>query len=143
METYPIHSLASQQIHKVESEDPENVFKLEIESWCYGLFRFPGELSAKLIHALIREMSGSFLYAVKNHFAFSLVWVAKQLHKASEGIVNEKELALHIIACMPNPASLNSDEFAVFEQVITEAKKVYPDVVQRFESRLSKARAKQ
>lgn len=143
MESYPSHSnLVLEEAFKVQPDEPEKLFKLDIESWCYGLARFPEPLTAKLIHALIREMSGSFLYAVQNDYAFDLIAVAKQLHDSSEGIVNQKELALHLIACMPNPASLSTAELLVFERIISKAEKVYPDVVEKFRSRISKAKFK-
>lgn len=143
MSYLPLKRLFRENFHPVQQEDPENIFELDIDSWCHGLMRFGGELSAKLLHALIREMSGSFLYAVKNNYAFSVVKVAKRIHKISKGIVNEKELALHIIACLPNPSSLESQELSVVEDIIRQTENIYPDVALKFQSRLQKAKANQ
>ena len=142
MEILPLHNVILAEACTVQREDVENVFRLDIDSWCYGLSRFSGNLTPKLIHALIREMSGSFLYAVENLYAFSVVRVAQRLHEVSENIVNEKELAFHIIACLPNPSILSPERFAVFEEIIEQVNRVYPDVVQKFQSRLANSRSK-
>ena len=138
----PLSTGISDEAGTSQKDDPENIFRLDIDSWCYGLSRFSGNITPKLIHALIREMSGTFLYAIKNQYAFSVVSVAKCLHEASEGAANLKELALHIIACLPNPSILDEKQLTVFEEIIAQANRIYPDVVHKFESRLAKSRAK-
>ena len=136
METYPNNGEVSQGLASVTSEEIKNTFYSEIDSWCYGLTRFPDTITPKLMHALLREMSGAFLYAVNNHFVFDLIKVAKKLFETCDGVVSEKELAMHIIACLPNPKNLDEKSLQTFKEIIENTKTVYPDVVKRFENRL-------
>jgi hypothetical protein len=136
MEISPNHSLVSEGYYLVPNEQAEKDFALEIDSWCSALKRFPEPLTSKLMYALINEMSGSFLKAVNGHFAFDLVRLAKRLYEISEAIINEKELVFYILAHLPNPTQLDVAGLSTFEEIVAEAEKVYPDVVQKLKNRL-------
>lgn len=125
-------------LRPVAERSYDKIFPLEIESWCYGISRFPGALTPKIIHAVIREMSGTFLKAVQHQIAFNLLDVVARIQEASESIVNDRELTFYIIAQLPNPQKLNDSERATLDAIIARVQETYPDVVQRFEARLKK-----
>ncbi len=124
------------------SENParEN-FKIDIESWLFAINQSKAKFDHETIHALLRQMSGSFAEAISNQVDFDLVQLAERIHEATGKVVNLKEIVFYTLANLPNPVPLSDDQFRTFEQVILKAKDKFPEVVAKFESRLRAARA--
>ena len=75
----------------------ENVFNAEIEGWCYGLYHYPGEITAPLVHALIREIRATFVRAVENNVVFNVTEISELFCQAAKYLIPEKEIAFSIL----------------------------------------------
>jgi hypothetical protein len=76
----------------------DEVFKIEIEGWCFGITNYPGEVSPQIVHRIIRELGAGFQAAVEHNVVFDINEIATQFSKAARFLVHEKEIAFAIIA---------------------------------------------
>ena len=42
----------------------DEVFQIEMDGWCFGITNYPGEVSAQVVHRIIRELASSFQAAM-------------------------------------------------------------------------------
>ena len=130
--------LANGSTPLISSYNPsERQFTLEITSWLQALQKFPSEISPKLVHGLIKEMSGTFLFAIKGNFAFSLIEIAERIDAISNSVVPKKEIVFSLIAHLPSPKIIDQNEKDTLLNIIGSTAKEYPEIVKRFEKKLS------
>lgn len=113
----------------------DEVFKVEIDCWCYGLNKFPGEMTGALVHRVIREMQPIFRGAVDNNFVFDLLYTARLIAVAVNDILSEKEIVFSILAQLPGPHELTEDGQFVLAQIVDQAEQEYGGVLDRLERR--------
>ncbi|MBX7144661.1 MAG: hypothetical protein K1X79_09445 [Oligoflexia bacterium] len=109
----------------------DEIFKVEIEGWCYGLSNYPGEIFPGLIHRVIKELSPSFREALEHGVAFNILEISQKFSKAAKYLVHEKEIAFSILSQFPHPASLTEDAQFVMAQIIDQVEQTYGGALER------------
>lgn len=113
----------------------DEVFRIEIEGWCYGLANYPGEMTPAIVHRLLRELALSFESAIQHNVAFSILELGKMFSDSVEGLVSEREIAFSVLSHLPRPTELDEEQRFVLAQVIDEVERTYGGAVDRFEKR--------
>jgi hypothetical protein len=111
----------------------DEVFQIEVEGWCYGLMKYPGEMSPAIVHRIIRELAMSFEAAIEHHVVFSILGLARQISQAVEGIVSERDVAFSILGQLPNPGRVSEEGRFVLAQIVDEVEREYGGVIARLE----------
>ena len=111
------------------------VFDIEMAGWCYGIERYPGEIFSGLVHAVIKELRGSFKVAIQHNYVFNVLLLAKNYSKAAKYLVHEKEIVFSILAQFPNPADLNEEAQFTMAQIIDQVEQQYGGALQRLQRR--------
>ena len=91
----------------------DEVFEIEIDGWMFGLANYPGEISPQVIHRIVRELCTSFHLAIEHNVVFNVLQIANRFSEAARFLVHEQEIAMAIIAQLPNPATLEEDQQVV------------------------------
>jgi hypothetical protein len=113
----------------------DEVFEIEIDGWVFGLTNYPGEISPQIIHRIIRELATSFHLAVEHNVVFNPLQVAKKFSDASRSLVHEQEIAMAILAQLPNPAVLNEEGQCILGLVVDQVEQAYPGALDSFYDR--------
>jgi hypothetical protein len=116
------------------------IFALEIDSWCFGLSRYGGELTAALVHRVVEELAPVFRSAIDHCFVFDLLGTAKKINQAASNAVDQIEITLNILSQLPCPYALDEERQFVYAQIIDQAEKEYSGVLECFEKRWQKER---
>lgn len=111
----------------------DEIFEIEVDGWCYAITRFPGEISASIVHRLIKEFSPSLERAVVSHYAFNPLSVAQRLSKAAKYLVSEKEILFCLLTHLPRPDVLDEEAQYVLAMIVDQAERVYGGVLTRLE----------
>jgi hypothetical protein len=113
----------------------DEVFKIEMDAWCFGITNYPGEVSPQVVHRIIRLLSSSFQTAIEHNVVFDILDFSTKLSVAARGLVHDQEIAYSIIAQLPNPANLHEDQQCVLGMVIDKVEQKYPGVLETFYKR--------
>lgn len=113
----------------------DEVFEIEIDGWCFGLNNYPGEISAPVIHRIIRELATSFQAAIEHNVVFNIIQIAGKFSEAARFLIHEQEIAMAIVAQLPNPATLLEEQQCVLGLVIDQVEQAYPGSLESFYKR--------
>ena len=114
----------------------DEAFTIEIEAWCHGLANYPGEIYPALVHAVVKELRPSFRAAIENHVFFDVIYVADKICKASKYLVHDKEIVFSILARLPAPADLRSEEeLYTLAAILESVEGTYEGAIERMEKR--------
>jgi hypothetical protein len=113
----------------------DEVFEIEIDGWCFGLSNYPGEISAPVIHRIIRELATSFQAAIDHNVVFNVIQIAGKFSEAARFLIHEQEIAMAIVAQLPNPATLLEEQQCVLGLVIDQVEQAYPGALESFYKR--------
>lgn len=113
----------------------DEVFEIEIDGWCFGLTNYPGEVSAPIVHRIIRELATSFTAAIEHNVVFNVLELAAKFSEAARYLIHEQEIALAIVAQLPNPATLLEEQQCVLGLVIDQVEQAYPGALESFYKR--------
>jgi hypothetical protein len=113
----------------------DEVFEIEIDGWLFGLANYPGEISPQVIHRIIRELATSFHLAIEHLVVFNVLQMANRFSEAARFLIHEQELAMAIVAQLPNPATLDEDQQLVLGMVIDQVEQAYPGALASFYNR--------
>jgi len=113
----------------------DEVFEIEVDGWCFGLANYPGEVSAQIVHRIVRELASSFQAAVAHNVVFNILDIAGKFSKASRYLVHEKELAFAIISQLPNPSILEEEQQCVLGMIIDQVEQAYGGALDSFYKR--------
>jgi hypothetical protein len=113
----------------------DEVFEIEIDGWVFGLTNYPGEISAPVLHRIIRELATSFHAAIDHNVVFNILDIAGKFSEASRFLIHEQEVALAIVAQLPNPANLLEEQQCVLGLVIDQVEQAYPGALENFYKR--------
>lgn len=111
----------------------EEIFKIEVDGWCYGIKNFPGEVSAGLVHRIIRELTDPFRAAIEHSYPFSVLDVASKISATSNYLIGEREVAFSILAQLPNPVTLSEQQVIILDKIVDEAEQAFGGVRTRIE----------
>lgn len=113
----------------------DEVFEIEIDGWCFGLTNYPGEISAPVVHRIIRELATSFQAAIEHNVVFNVIKIAGKFSEAARFLIHEQEIAMAIVAQLPNPATLLEEQQCVLGLVIDQVEQAYPGALDSFYKR--------
>lgn len=109
----------------------DEIFKVEMEGWCYGLSNYPGEIFPALIHRVVKELGPSFKEAFEHGVVFNIIEISQKFSKAAKYLVHEKEVAFSILSQFPHPSSLSEDAQFVMAQIIDQVEQSYGGALER------------
>ena len=110
----------------------DEVFKIEIEGWCFGIENYPGEITASILHRIIRELAISFEAAIQHNVVFDLLEISSQFSKAAKYLVHEREIAFSILGQLPNPSLLDEERQYVLGAILSPVEDAYGGALERF-----------
>jgi hypothetical protein len=113
----------------------DEVFEIEIDGWIFGLTNYPGEISTRIVHRLVRELASSFLAAIEHNVVFNILAIAQKISEASRFRIHEQEIAMAIVAQLPNPATLLEEQQCVLGMIIDQVEQAYPGALSSFYNR--------
>ena len=113
----------------------DEIFKIEMDGWCYGITNYPGEIFPGLIHRVIKELSPSFREAIEHHLVFNVIETSQKFSKAAKYLISDKEIAFSILSQLPNPAALDEDAQFVLAQVIDQVERTYGGALERLQKK--------
>ncbi len=113
----------------------DEVFEIEIDGWLFGLANYPGEISPQVIHRIVRELATSFHLAIEHNVVFNILQIANRFSEAARFLVHEQEIAMAIVAQLPNPATLEEDPQLALGLVIDQVEQAYPGALASFYNR--------
>ena len=110
----------------------DEVFKIEIDGWCFGISNYPGEISPSIIHRIVRELASSFQAAIEHNVVFDILELSQKVSEATRCLVHPQEIALAMVAQLPNPAILNEDQQCVLGLIIDKVDQSYSGALDSF-----------
>lgn len=110
----------------------DEVFQIEMDGWCFGITNYPGEVSAQVVHRIIRELASSFQAAIEHNVVFDVMELASKFSAAARCLIHEQEIAFGIVAQLPNPATLSEDQQCVLGMVIDKVEQKHPGALEMF-----------
>ncbi len=113
----------------------DEVFQIEMDGWCFGISNYPGEVSAQVVHRIIRELASSFQAAIEHNVVFDINAIAHKFSTSAKSLIHEEEIATAIVAQLPNPATLLEDQRCVLGMVIDKVDQKYPGALETFYKR--------
>jgi len=113
----------------------DEVFEIEIDGWCFGLTNYPGAIPAPVVHRIIRELATSFQAAIDHNVVFNIIQIAGKFSEAARFLIHEQEIAMAIVAQLPNPATLLEEQQCVLGLVIDQVEQAYPGALESFYKR--------
>jgi|688.fasta_scaffold1031546_2 hypothetical protein len=113
----------------------DEVFAIEIDGWCFGLTNYPGEVSPQVVHRIVRELQTSFQAAIEHNVVFDILGISQKISQAARFLVHEKEIALAIVAQLPNPAILLEEQQCVLGMIIDRVEATYGGALEGFYKR--------
>jgi hypothetical protein len=116
-------------------EEYDEIFAIEIDCWCYGFLKFPGEISAPLVHRVLKELAPVLHSAIDHNYVFDAPETARLIGNATAHVVSEKEICFSLLAQLPLPQVLTEDAQFILAQVVDKAERVYPGAHERMEQR--------
>ena len=109
------------------------VFDIEMDGWCYGIEKYPGEIFPGLVHAVIRELTPSFKAAFEHRYTFDVIGLSRKISKAAKYLVHEKEITFSILAQFPHPATLSEEGQFAMGNIIDRVEQEYGGALERLE----------
>lgn len=109
------------------------IFDIEMDGWCYGIEKYPGEIFPGLVHGVIRELGPSFVAGLEHNYVFDILELATKFSKAAKYLIHEKELAFSILAQFPPPSMLSEDGQFAMAQVIDQVEQKYGGALERLQ----------
>jgi hypothetical protein len=116
------------------------IFEIEIDCWCYGFVKFPGEITPALVHRVIKELTGIFKAAIDHNYVFNLHETAQLIFESVGKVIDEKEITFAILAQFPQPYELSEDGQFIMAQIIDQAEQRYGGVLERLEKKWKNSR---
>ena len=113
----------------------DEVFQIAMDGWCFGITNYPGEVSAQIVHRIVRELASSFQAAIEHNVVFDILDLANKFANAARCLVHPHEIAFAIMAQLPNPANLHEDQQCVLGMVIDKVEQKYPGALETFYKR--------
>ncbi len=113
----------------------DEIFDMEVQCWCYGFARYPGNLNQELVHRVVREMAPTFKAAVQHNHIFDLIETAERIAKSTRYVISTKEAAFSILIQLPTPFELDEEAQFVLAQIIDQGEMAYGDVLMTLEKR--------
>ncbi len=110
----------------------DEVFKIEMDGWCFGISNYPGELTPSIIHRVIRELASPFQAAIEHNVVFDILELADKVSEATRSLVHPQEISLAMVAQLPNPAVLNEDQQCVLGLIIDKVDQTHSGALDSF-----------
>ncbi len=113
------------------------IFDIEMDGWCYGIEKYPGEIFPGLIHAVVRELAPSIKAAMEHSYVFDIIALSRKISKAGKYLVHEKEITFSLLAQFPHPTSLSEKAQFTMAQIIDQVEQEYGGALERLQRKWS------
>jgi len=111
-------------------------FEYELNSWCYGLENLGEVPLQQVVFRVVREFRSIFSEAIATGYVFDIDVVAKRIFKSSQEVVPLKELAMALVAVLPEPEKLPVEQQRVYSLVLAQVELSHSGAVDRVKQRL-------
>ena len=118
-----------------EQDSFEEIFKVEIDGWCYGVANYPGEVFPGLIHRVVKELAPSFRSAIEHGVVFDILELSLKFSRAAKYLLDEREICFSILAQLPNPSQIGEEAQFVLAQIVDQAEQTYGGALERLEKK--------
>ncbi|MDZ4784744.1 MAG: hypothetical protein SGJ02_01580 [bacterium] len=115
----------------------EELFWIVIDGWAYGIKQYPGEIYPELVYRVVRELRTDIQLAIQCNILVDVMLITEKFSAAAKYLVPEKELAFNILAQLPCPSELKTeDQLYTLAQTVDRVEQMYPGaVVSRLEKK--------
>lgn len=107
------------------------IFKVEMDGWCYGLERYPGEVYPGLVHVVIREFKDLLRKAIEAEHEFDVLELGENISKAAKYVIDERDAAFAILAQLPNPVDLTAAQQKTLKMIVDPVEQRYGGAIER------------
>ena len=111
-------------------------FDYELNSWCYGLENLGETPLPQVVFRVVREFRPVFAESIATGFFFDIDQVAKRLFEASQKAVPLKEIAMALVAVLPEPEKLPVEQQRTFSLVLAQVELTHAGAVNRVKQRI-------
>ncbi len=113
----------------------QEVFDIELEGWCHGIAKYPGEISSVLVFSVVKELAPSFVSALVAGVVFDVMELATKLSRAAKYLVDEQDITFRILAQFPHPGTLSEGAQYTMAQVLERVEGSYPGTMGQLEAK--------
>ena len=123
--------LSLQSVHSYRKK-----FEYELNSWCYGLENLGEVPLPQVVFRVVREFRSVFAEAITVGYVFDIDYAARKICEASKKVVSLKEIAMALVAVLPEPESLPVEQKRVFTLVLAQVELSHAGAVNRVKQKL-------
>ena len=110
----------------------DEVFKIEMDGWSFGISNYPGEVSPSIVHRIVRELASSFQAAIEHNVVIDILGIAQKFSESAKSLVHPEEIALAMVAQLPNPAILTEEQRCVLGQILDRVDQAHSGALNNF-----------
>jgi hypothetical protein len=112
----------------------EELFWETAEGWAFGMKNYPGEIYPELVYQVVKEFGEDIRLAIRCELILDLMKIHEKFTAAAKYLVPEKELAFNILAQLPKPSELRTEnQLFALAQAIDSVEKKIPGAIERLE----------
>jgi len=111
-------------------------FEYELDSWCYGLETLGETPLPQVVFRVVREFRSVFADAINHGFVFDIDLAARKIAEASSNVVPLKELAMALVAILPDPEKLPIEQKRIYALVLAQVELSHSGAVNRVKQKL-------
>jgi hypothetical protein len=126
----------SSQLIALQDHSFKKIFEHEVNSWCYGLENLGEAPLPQVVFRVVREFRSVFTQAIEQGFVFDIDQVARRIFSASGQAVPLKELAMALVAILPNPEKLPVERKRTYALVLAQVELSHSGAVERVKQRI-------
>ncbi len=114
----------------------EELFWIAIDGWAHGIKQYPGEIYPELVYRVVKELHEDIQLAIRCNIIVDVMLIVEKFSAAAKYLVPEKELAFNILAQLPSPNQLKTeDQLFTLAQTIDNVEKVHSGAISRLEKK--------
>ena len=114
----------------------EELFWIMIDGWAHGIKHYPGDIYPELVYRVVKELHTDLDLAIRCNIVIDVMVIVQKFSAAAKFLVPEKELLFNILAQLPAPKQLKTeDQLYTLAQTIDKAESAHPGAIARLEKR--------
>jgi hypothetical protein len=99
---------------------------IELDRWCAAVKGYPGEVDAKLLFKVIKELVPLLRTAVCGDAVLNLVALGQRLAEAGKFVVTEREVIVALAGALPSATSVDAANHTALAQTLGIVESVLP-----------------
>ncbi len=112
----------------------DELFWETVDGWAYGIKNYPGEIYPELVYQVVKELGDDIRLAIRCELIVDLIKIGEKFNAAAKYLVPEKELAFNLLAQLPSPSQLKTEnQLFSLAQAIDSVEKKIPGAIERLE----------